>query len=81
MLFMRNNGESKQLDENNEVELIQQFGIYMTWSSVVNNYPPPPTSEKFQKVELVQRPGGFSLYAVYADVPLDRYGLAKNCLT
>ncbi len=25
--------------------------------------------------------GGFSLYAVYADVPLDRYGLAKNCLT
>ncbi len=24
------------------------------------------------------RGGGFSLYAVYADVPLDRYGLAKN---
>ena len=30
----------------------------------------------------VIRPGGgFSLYAVYADVPLDRYGLAKNFLT
>ena len=26
-------------------------------------------------------PGGFSLYAVYTDVPLDRSGLAKNCLT
>ncbi len=25
--------------------------------------------------------GGFSLYAVYTDVPLDRYGFAKNCLT
>ncbi len=25
--------------------------------------------------------GGFSLYAVYADVPLDRHGFAKNCLT
>ncbi len=24
---------------------------------------------------------GFSLYALYEDVPLDRYGLTKNCLT
>ena len=25
--------------------------------------------------------GGFSLHTGYADVPLDRYGLTKNCLT
>ncbi len=25
--------------------------------------------------------GSSPIYAVYADVPLDRYGLAKNCLT
>ncbi len=55
-------------------------GLYALALGLGKNRPLPLKNESLSFYKY-SRGGGFSLYPVYVDVPLDRYGLAKNCLT